>query len=504
MRPLLTRNRLHLLGGPMLFLIILLLFQPPGLSIEARAVLATTAWVAYWWITEVIPIPVTSLLPIVLLPLSGALSVRVTTAAYGDETIFLFLGGFLLAIAMEKWNLHRRVALLIIAGIGTDARQIVLGFMVATAFISMWISNTAATMMMLPIALALISEMTSFDLATADSSGSKVKSNFGRALMLGIAYAASIGGLGTLVGTPTNAIFAAVVRQIYQTDVSFANWMLFGVPIAGTLTMVCWWFLAYVVFPPQLTAGAGRRAQIRQQLLDLGPMTAEENRVLLIFGATAFAWITRGFLLQPFLPGISDAIIAIGGGVALFMVPARRTPSPLLTWDVAPQLPWGLLLLFGGGLALAAGFRTTGLADWIGTQLTVISDVPFWLILLLVILLVNLLSEVTSNVATATMILPILASFAAAVDVHPYGLMVGASAAASCAFMLPVATPPNAIVFGSGYIEMKDMIRAGFWLSMISVVICAIFVYVLMPLVWGIDLQQFPAELKNVSPEVVK
>jgi sodium-dependent dicarboxylate transporter 2/3/5 len=480
-------RRLGLLAGPALFFVTWLFFEPAGLSGPGRAVLATTLWTAVWWVTEAVPIPVTSLLPILLFPLTGGLDLGATTSAYGSPMVFLFLGGFILAIALERWNLHRRIALNIIAAVGTSASRLVLGFMLAAAFLSMWISNTATTLMMVPIGMAVVSQI---------CSAQPGDGRLGKALMLGIAYAASIGGISTLIGTPTNVLFTGAIMEFYGTEVSFAGWMLLAAPLAMVLLVLCWLYLTKIALP--LAGEVGEPQAVHSQLRALGPLSHEERMVALIFGLTALAWITRSFLLTPWLPGISDTAIALMGAATLFLVPARSQPgSALLDWESAARLPWGILLLFGGGLALAAAFKSSGLADWMGGRLAGMEGLPLWLILLATVALVNFLTEITSNVATASALLPILASLSLAIDVHPYGLMIGTTLAASCAFMLPVATPPNAIVFGSGCIGMRDMVRAGFAMNLLSIALIVVYLYWVMPWLMDLDLSHFPAAFQS-------
>ncbi|WP_377888645.1 SLC13 family permease [Alkalihalobacillus sp. R86527] len=488
------RKTIGLLLGPALFSCILLFFHPSGLTGEALAILASTAWIATWWITEAIPIPATSLLPLILFPLTGGLEGGMTASAYGDNTIFLFMGGFLIALSMQKWNLHKRVALIIISAIGTSTEKIVLGFMAATGFLSMWISNTATSMMMVPIGMAVIYQV-SDQLNLGDE---QIKTfPFGKAVMLGIAYSASIGGLATLIGTPPNTFFAAIVNELYGIEISFARWMLFGVPIVLVLLVGCWYYLVKLAFPMQLKELPGGKQVITKQRKELGTMSSEEKIVMAVFTLTAFAWISRSFILSDLNPNINDTVIAMSAAILLFILPSpTKKGSYLLDWETAKGLPWGILLLFGAGLAIAAGFQESGLAKWIGEQLTVLEGVHLFVILLAVTALVIFLTEITSNTATATMMFPIMASLSAAISVHPYALMIGAGVAASCAFMLPVATPPNAVVFGSGYLKIPDMAKAGFWLNITSIIIISIAVYFYMPLVWGINLTEFPSQLK--------
>ncbi|GAA5345003.1 sodium-dependent dicarboxylate transporter 2/3/5 [Planifilum fimeticola] len=482
------RQQVGLILGPLLFIVTLFILSPQGMSYEAQAVLASTLWIATWWITEAIPIPATSLLPIVLFPLTGALASGDTTAAYGDPTIFLFMGGFMLALAMERWNLHKRIALNIISLVGTSTERIILGTMVATGFLSMWISNSATAMMMMPIGLAIIYQIAESLKEDPSVDTSPGKFNFGKSLMLGIAYSASIGGIGTLIGTPPNAILAATVRKMFGVEISFAQWMLFAVPMVVLLLALTWFYLVKVAFPMNLKNIPGGREVIQAEKQALGPLTGEERWVGIVFFLAAVAWIFR-VPLEKVIPGINDTLIAIGAALVLFVIPSTNKPGErILNWETAKNLPWGILLLFGGGLAIAEGFTSTGLDQWIGKQLTLLEGVGFALTLVLTITLVIFLTEITSNTATATMMYPIMASFAAALSVHPYGLMIAAGVAASCAYMLPVATPPNAVVFGSGYIRIEDMARAGFWLNLISIAVIFVAIYFYLPPVWGIDL----------------
>lgn len=485
------RQNIGFLLGPILFFAILFGFSPEGMSNEALAVLASTIWIATWWITEAIPIPATSLLPIILFPVTGAVQGGVTNA-YADSTIFLFLGGFIIAIAMQKWGLHRRIALNIILFVGTSTQKIVLGFMVATGFLSMWISNTATAMMMMPIAAAVIAHV-----AKSIEDNRTLENNFGKAIMLGVAYAASIGGVGTLIGTPPNTIFAGIVKELYGVQISFAGWMMFGVPLAVILLVFVWVYLVKIAFPMKIKHIPGGKAVIQDEKDELGSMSFEEKLVLVVFTLTALLWITRSFIPLEFISRLDDTIIAIIASVILFMLPSKQAKDgKIINWNDAKEVPWGILLLFGGGLAIAKGFKDSGLAQWIGEQLTVLQSVHFFLLILCVTTLVLFLTEITSNTATATMMFPIMASLGLALNVHPYALMVAAGISASCAFMLPVATPPNAIVFGSGLLKITDMVRAGFWINLFCIFFIAGMIYFFMPIAWGIDISVFPEALK--------
>lgn len=495
-----TAQMIGLFLGPLLFVLTLLFFQPEGLSTEARGVLASTIWIATWWITEAIPIPATSLLPLVLFPLTNSLDMKVTASSYGDETIFLFMGGFIIALAMEKWNLHRRIAISIISMVGTNMDRIVLGFMIATGFLSMWISNTATAMMMIPIGLAIINQVADGLKNDPSIDTSPQRFAFGKALMLGIAYSASLGGIATLIGTPPNTLLAGAINKMYGIELSFAGWMLFGVPFAWIFIFVTWIYLVKIAFPSKLKTMPGGRAVIDKQKKDLGEASFEEKLVFIVFALAAFSWITRTFLLSKFVDGLTDGMIAVIFALVLFALPsANRKGERLMDWQTAVKLPWGILLLFGGGLAIASGFVGTGLSEWIGTQLMGLEGVSVIVLIFLVTALVLGLTEITSNTATASMMFPIMASLAVALGVHPYALMIAAGVAASCAFMLPVATPPNAAVFGSGYIKIKDMMKAGFALNVFGVVFITLAIYFLLPIMWDIDLNSVPEMFKVMN-----
>lgn len=481
------QKRLGLVIGPLLFLIILLLTPFEGLSEQGHAVLATTIWIAVWWVTEAIPIAATALLPIVLFPLTGGMNLASTTSSFGHKYVFLYLGGFLIAIGIEKWNLHRRIALTIIAFIGSDIRKIILGFMIATAFLSMWISNTATSVMMLPIGLAIIKQLK--DNPDTDEDENLI---FGKALMLGIAYSASIGGIATLIGTPPNLVLAGIIESTYGYEITFLEWFQFGLPVALLLLIFCWYYLTRIAYKFKQVDFPGGLKEIQRLKSNLGIISKEERRVGFVFVLAALCWISRSFILQPLFPGIDDTIIAILFGITLFIIPSKNNKEPLLNWKDTLNLPWGIILLFGGGMALAKAFDESGLALWLGNLMTEFGGFPFFILLLLLITAVNFLTEITSNLATTAMLLPVLAPLALEVGVHPFGLMVGAAVAASCAYMLPVATPPNAVVFGSGYLRIPDMVSKGIVLNLFSILVISIMVYFLLPFLWEIDLTSFP------------
>ncbi|UMZ73673.1 SLC13 family permease [Natranaerofaba carboxydovora] len=490
-----TRQKVGLFLGPALFIFFLLIPTPAEMSVEAQRVLASTAWVACWWITEAIPIPATSLLPVVLFPLTGALEAGESMEPYADANVFLFLGGFTIAVCMERWNLHRRIALNIINILGTSPVRLVLGFMVATAFLSMWISNTATTMMMMPIALAVIVKVAEIvQKQDMDIDVRQGNFKFGTGLMLSIGYAASIGGVATLIGTPPNIIFAGVADEMFGQTIGFAEWMFYGLPLSAVFLVIAWVYMTKVAYPPEMDELPGGREVIQTELKDMGPITSPEKKIAIVFACVAVAWISRSFILEDIFPMIHDATIGIFFAVITFLIPIDIKRGEFLNnWETAVKVPWGILLLFGGGLSIARGFQETGLAEWIGERLGFLHGASMILIMLSVVALVIFLTEITSNTATTSMMMPIMASMAAAMEVHPYALMITAATAASYAFMLPVATPPNAVVFGSGYITIPQMAKAGVWLNLIAIIAVTIMVYLYLPVVWDIDVFNFPS-----------
>ena len=447
--------------GPLLFVLILSFFHPVELPFKGVYVLGITVWIAIWWITEAIPIAATSFLPLILLPLGHVLSPEQVSSEYGNDIIFLFLGGFILAIAMERWNLHTRVALTIIRYIGASTSKILLGFMIATGFLSMFVSNTAAVMIMIPIGLA-------------------------------IGYSGTIGGLGTLIGTPPLIILKGQFEQHFGQEISFAKWMIVGIPTVIILIALAWAYLRFIAFRHDLKYLPGGQTLIEDKLNRLGKMSYEEKVVQAIFILASLLWITREFILKNFsiTSEVADGTIAIFISILLFIFPAKSKEKHkrIIDWEVAKELPWGVLILFGGGLALAKGISESGLAKWLGEQLKMLDGVHPLVIVIVITIFVLFLTEVTSNTATATMILPILAALSVAVGVHPLLLMVPAAMAANCAYMLPVGTPPNAIIFGSGKLSIKEMAKVGFWVNLISAVIIIVVVYFLMPHILGFDI----------------
>lgn len=487
-----VKSILFLLLGPAVFLLMEFIGPPETMNEAAFQVLCVTAWVAVWWITEAIPIAVTAMLPIILFPLTGALDLSATTSSFGHKYIFLYLGGFLLAIAIEKWNLHKRIALNIINLIGSNINTIILGFMVATGFMSMWISNTATSVMMLPIGMAVVSQFKKRD------DGETSDADFvGKALMLAIAYSASIGGFATLIGTPPNLVLAGVLEETYGVKISFMQWMKVGLPISVVLMVACWYYLTRFAYKFEQKEFPGGRKEIKTMLNQLGKMSYEEKVVLWVFFITALLWIFRSFI-EIIIPAIDDTIIAMLAGTILFVLPARNK-SRIIDWDECKNIPWGIILLFGGGMALAKGFSDTGLAEWIALQMGQMQGFSLLLLIFILVASVNLLTEITSNLATTAMLLPVLAPMALAFNLHPYMIMVSVTIAASCAFMLPVATPPNAVVFGSGYLRIPDMMKAGIWMNIVSILVVTLFTYFLLPMIWNIVPDAFPASFNIIN-----
>nr|WP_220495737.1 DASS family sodium-coupled anion symporter [Oceanospirillum sediminis] len=467
-----------LLLGPVVMLITLMT-EPPaeGLSVEAWRTAGLAFWMASWWVSEAVPIPAASLLPILIAPLAGIASIKAVSAPYAHPLIYLFLGGFLISIAMERWHLHKRIALKTMLLAGTRPSIQILGMMLVTAFLSMWMSNTATAVMMLPIALSVIQIVKDRD---------PENDAFGKALLLSIAYGASIGGIGTLIGTPPNALMAAYLSDSYNISIGFSDWMKLGVPVSVTMLAICWFWLTRVSYKVDKAGSISARAVFEQQLSALGDMSAGEKKVLIIFLFAALGWIFRPYLAQVTGLAFSDTGIAIAAAILLFTLPVRSGSNErVLDWESAKKVPWGILILFGGGLTLAAQIKGSGLAEFIAHQIEGASAVSLIFSVLIITTAITFLTEITSNTATAAGFLPLLGPVAESVTGTPLVWVIPAAIACSCAFMMPVATPPNAIVFGSGLIRMKDMIRAGFLLNIIAIAVITLATIYLAPAVFG-------------------
>jgi sodium-dependent dicarboxylate transporter 2/3/5 len=462
-----VRGWVGLIAGPTCFVILLLLSPPDGLTLAGWRTMAVAVLMSIWWITEAIPIPATALLPLALFPLLGIGGIRQVTAPYANPVIYLFLGGFLLAMGFAQSGLHRRMALSILSVVGTRPAQMVLGFMLATAFISMWVSNTATVVMILPMALSVIA-LTDRQ-ATGEDRG--VRREFEVALLLGVAFAATIGGLGTLIGSPPNALFAAFMLENYGIRIGFGAWMLMALPVVIVTLPITWWLLVRVLHRLSSTPIAGGAELLGRERDAMGVMTRTEWTVGAIATATSLAWIARPFL-ETSLPGLSDTGIAVIAGLLLFLIPVGNRPLRfVLTWEQAERLPWSVLILFGGGLSLAGAIQEQGVAEWIGARLGLVAGWPELAVIAVVVVAVILLSELASNTAVAAAFLPVAASLAAVTGFQPQLLTLGTALAASCAFMLPVATPPNAVVFGTGKLRVSDMVVAGVWLNLLFIVL---------------------------------
>ncbi len=468
------------LAGPALLLLTILLPAPEGMSDLAWRTAGIAMLLATWWATEVLPIPVTALLPIVLFPAMGIMTTTESSAPYANPTIFLLLGGFLIAMGLEKWNLHRRLALNLLVRTGSNPAKVLAGFMGITAFLSMWISNTASTLMMIPIALSTVSGLAK----------THEHDRFIVSLILGIAYAASIGGLGTLIGTPPNLLLAAFIRQTYGYEISFLDWMLLGIPVVLVLLCLTWWILHKWAYPIDNSNIHLSQDSITSELQQLGTLSTPEKRLAVMFVLVASAWILRVPFQQHFsvMLWLDDTLIAVIGAIAMFMIPAGNPPNKngaLMDWERTRSLPWGVLLLFGAGLSLANGIEKTGLALWFGEYLSDATMLPPLIMITGLVTLVIFMTELTSNTATTATLLPILAALAMAGNLStPMLLFVPATLAASCAFMLPVATAPNAVVYATGNITIAQMASTGFKLNLAAIVVITAMTYWLIPIIF--------------------
>tara|TARA_R110002096_G_scaffold419615_1_gene624362 strand:+ start:5163 stop:6632 length:1470 start_codon:yes stop_codon:yes gene_type:complete len=467
--------------GPAMLLLMMLIGPPDNLGGSAWATACVGILMAVWWATEAVPIAVTALLPIVLFPMFGVATIQDATSPFANKVIFLFLGGFVVAFAMQRWDLHRRIALTVLQYAGGNGRSLVGGFMLASALISMWVMNTSTTMMLLPIAVSIITVVHK----TVASLDDKARVDFQYALLLGVAYGATIGGIGTLVGTAPNAMFAAFMQENYGTSIDFASWMMVGLPMSAVMLPLAWFALTRWVFTVDFVNSSEGRATLRQMKADMGPISVPEKRVAIVFLLMASTWIFRPLLVKlPGLAALDDSLIAIAGAIALFLVPSGRDDDPLLLrWQYAEKLPWGVLLLFGGGLSLAGAVSRTGLAEWLGGSLQALGALPLLGLVIVAAALIIFLTELTSNIATTATFLPVVGAVALEAGYDPIVLAIPVTLAASCAFMLPVATPPNAIVFGSGMLTIPRMVRAGLILNLIGIVVVSVIAYKLAPIV---------------------
>lgn len=449
---------------------------------EAKFTLAIAAWVVLWWVTEAVPIAVASLMPIVLFPLFNVLNISEVCAPYGHRYVFLFLGGFLLALALEKWDFHKRIALGIIKRTGTGTRSMVFGFMLASALLSMWISNTATTLMMLPIASSVV-------LLLGKGADEKQHQRFALIVMLAIAYGANIGGIGTLVGTPPNAAMAGILSEQYNINIGFGEWMGIAAPFSLVLLFLVYFLLVYVIHPVKNEEAQAGQQMITDELKKLGKFSAAQFRVMMIFCGTALLWILRGTINDLVGTHLDDTMISIAAGVLLFIVPngnrqEGEETKPLMEWKETQKLPWGILLLFGGGMALAAAFKSSGLINWIGDFFAGLENYPLLALIICLVVLALFATELMSNLALVNVLIPVVAVIAVGMNLDPLVFAVPVTLAASCAFMLPMATPPNAIVFASGHVTIKQMAYSGFAMNLVATGLIALWVSICVHFGW--------------------
>jgi len=468
-----SQSSIGLILGPILFLVFYVLAQNSDVP-DMLLVLGVAAWMVTWWITEAVPIPATSLLPIILFPVLGIFDIMTATAPYADPVIFLFMGGFIIALAMEHNKLHIRIALKLIILTGSKPNGIILGFYIATFVLSMWISNTATAVMMLPVALSIINL---FKIQNPHIDRDKGYKNFALTLMLGIAYAANIGGVVTIIGTPPNVVMVGMVRQFLNIEVDFNTWLLLGIPLGMLMLGIMYGLLVFILYPNKMAPIAGSDQLIKSQLTELGPMGKAEMRVSFIVLATALGWILRSPINDLIgSPVLNDTLIAMIGGVMMFIVPAgQKNQKVLMGWEQMDRMPWGILLLFGGGLCLAKAMEASGIVLEVGNYVSSFENIPDWALILMLTLISLFLTELMSNVALTTIFIPVVIGIASGMGIPALILVIPVTLAASFAFMLPIATPPNAILFSSGLIKMKDMIKAGIWLNLIATLLIVIF-----------------------------
>lgn len=474
-------QRIGLVLGPAVALIMASAFAPEGLPREGVIVAAVGLWMAIWWATEAIPVAVTAFLPLIVFPLLGVASTPEIAAPYANPIIYLFFGGFVVALAIERCGLHRRIALAVFAVAGADARALVGGFMVAAALVSMWISNTSTTLMLLPVAVSVVTVINE----TMPTLAARQRENFGISLLLGLAYGATLGGLATLVGTPPNAFMVGFMADNYDVQIDFARWMLVGVPVSLTMLPITWLVLTRVVYPIDFKASDEAVRHIRSMRAGLGPMSKAEMRTALLFGFLVAGWLSRGWLdALPLFGDITDTGVAMTAAVAAFLIPSGKKGQALMTWDAMSKLPWGVLVLFGGGLGLALAVTKSGLALWLGQQLVGVGAINAVLLVFAATGLVILITELTSNLATTATFLPVIAAIGIETGQDPLVYVIPVTLAASCAFMLPVATPPNAVVFSSGLVAIPAMARVGLILNIIAVAVLSVVALLIAPKVF--------------------
>lgn len=462
--------------GPLLFIASLLLSYCIDIPFATCAVIGTALWMIWWWVTETVSMAVTALLPMILFPVFGVMDAKAVAPAYGNSVVYLFMGGFMLALALEKWNLHKRIALFIIQKTGSTAKGLLLGMLLSTGFISMWISNTATAVMMLPIGTSLLAVLETHH-------EKKLHDNLTKSMLLGIAYASNIGGMATLIGTPPNVVFAAYMSEHHHYTIGFGRWMLLATPLSFLLLMFAWYLMAYILFPLGKHRYDSLQQNVTEQLKALGKIKGGERKVLILFVVTCISWISREYVMHllPWLK-LSDTIIALIAAVVLFLLPAEN--GRVLEWKDTKKLPWGILLLFGGGLCLADALEKQGLIQLISKLFDGLHGSPFLSILVICTLSV-VMTEFLSNVAQVTILLPVMTGVAAGMQLLPTYLIIPMTLAASCGFMLPMGTPPNAIVFATGELKIKDMMRTGLFINIASIIIITFLCYFMVPILFA-------------------
>lgn len=478
-------QRVGLMTGPLICIMMLVLGKDQTLmGVEAWHTAAIGLWMAVWWATEAVPVPVTAFLPIIGFAPLGIAPMKEAVAPYAHPIIFLYLGGFIMALAVERWGLHQRIAIAILLRIGTNARALIGGFMFTAAILSMWMTNTSTTMMLLPIAISIVGVICE----NIKGLTKEAQANFKTAMLLGLAYAATIGGMATLIGTPPNALLIGFLQDTYDMIISFSQWMLVGVPLTAIMLPVAWLLLTRFIFPVSIVAGKEVTDHFCDLQRNLGPMSVAEKRVAILFCAVILLWMGRRFLVDATgIDGLSDTLIVMAAATLLFVLPSGDDKEPhLMTWEGVKSLPWGVLILFGGGLSLAAAVSSSGLAAYLGGTLAPLSLFGTITLIIAAVTLVIFLTEMTSNLATTATFLPVMGAIGIEAGIDPLMLCLPVTLAASCAFMLPVATPPNAIVFASGFLKIPQMIRAGFLLNLIGIALVVLVSRWWAPYVWGL------------------
>lgn len=479
-----TYSATQLIGailGPLLFALIYWVLPLEGLSSDGRGVMAIITWVAVWWILEVMPLGITSLLPIILLPIFTNVTGKEAATSYADPLNFLFLGGFAIALALERWRLHERIAITVISIVGTSLSGLIIGFMLATGFLSMWVSNTATALLMIPIGTAIATKIIQL---MRNEKGHTIEEEvkFEKSIIFAIGFGATIGGSATLIGTPTNLILAGLSKELIGIDISFAKWMLFAVPLISILMIVASIYLTKFAYPLKIKKIPGSAEFIAQTKEDLGRISYEEKMVALVFMLTAFFWVTRSFLWVGIIPGISDTMIALVGALLLYLIPSKKGDNGrLLDGSSLKKMPWDVLLLIGGGMAIAVGFSKTDLSEWAGNQLLALKGTSYLVVLCSMTLISILMTQVTPNTATGTILLPIAVTLALATNAHPLPLMAASALGAGFAYMMPISTPSNAIIFATGKITFRDMLLKGTFLTIVTLFLIIIFIYFIFP-----------------------